>query len=202
MTRPSKQLRALQPPAGPGWAGRPAQTDRQTDSRCWGTDAGWQEGPAVRALCPPLLPPAPRCLPGAKGGAPVSKPPSACPSSPLGSLAAGTPGEETGPKGSGHRVSDGPESLVVGGEGEAGLCKGRFMKVPILQAGRLRPEGKAAWSGGSLPPQQPLGPSGGGPSPSVPFPEPRPPSGGRPSVEEARVRRASWSHSPSPDVCC
>lgn len=124
MTRPSKQLRALQPPAGPGWAGRPAQTDRQTDSRCWGTDAGWQEGPAVRALCPPLLPPAPRCLPGAKGGAPVSKPPSACPSSPLGSLAAGTPGEETGPKGSGHRVSDGPESLVVGGGGGGWALQG------------------------------------------------------------------------------
>ena len=44
MTRPSKQLCALQPRASPGWASRPAHTDR-----------GWQEGPAP-CVRPPALP--------------------------------------------------------------------------------------------------------------------------------------------------
>lgn len=55
------------------------------------------------------------------------------------------------------------------GWGEAGLCKGRFMKVPILQAGRLRPEGQSSlewWH--STPPSSPWGPQEVGPA--HPFP--------------------------------
>lgn len=159
MTRPGKQLRALRPPASPGWAGRPAKTDGQTDGRCWGTDS--------RPSGPLPTPPAPwgqRGSFGQRGQAPPALP------QPQRARRLGFRGRGQAERArcSGSAVGLGPRQWRGCGWGvypcRTGLwpigsnfhtrssARGGLHACPFDRRGNGGQKGKAGWSGGRPPP--------------------------------------------------